>query len=160
MAREALCCVQLDDDARAFHAAVQLLRRVEPFLHYPFGDLSATLLSQLRRRHYALTVQGERVVGYAGWALCDRDMARDWVEDRRVPTTAETLAGSTVVIMTFCALIRPAVFVQLRHIRELYPGTEFYFRRAYQDARSRPGRLLNMTGRSTRGNRASGQTRG
>ncbi len=55
--------------------AVNLLRHTEPFSTYAFGPFAGNLMGQIKRKHYVFTLEGKRVLGYAGWALCDPEIA-------------------------------------------------------------------------------------
>ena len=131
--QETIQCVRTEDQQRAFEGVARLLLSVKPYCDYKFGPLANVLLGQISRSHYAFALQGKSVVGYAGWALCEPEVARDWIEGRRTPLAEECAFGSVVVLTTFHAQARAAVFALTRHMRKRYPGHEFVFRRDYGD---------------------------
>ncbi|MCG8357138.1 MAG: hypothetical protein MI920_16360 [Kiloniellales bacterium] len=129
--QEPLQCIQGSDGSRALEGAVRLLRGVEPFSKYQFGPFVSVLLGQIRRRHYVFTIRGKQVLGYAGWALCDPDVARAWVQGNRAPSEEECYLGSTVVFPVFYAKSPGALAFQVRHLKGLLPGREGIWRRDY-----------------------------
>ena len=123
--------------------AVNLLRFVEPFSTYAFGPFAGNLMGQIKRGHYVFTLQAKRVVGYLGWALCDREVATAWLDQRSMPSFEECEDGECWVGLTFHAVTREACFFQSRHVRRLYPNCEVMWRRDYGDRR-RDARLANV----------------
>ncbi len=139
---EKLQCTRHPNQVQALGMAVNLLRNVKPFSAYAFGPFISNLMGQIRRRHYVFTLQGKQVVGYAGWALCDPEIAEAWLERRRMPSYEECVDGECWIGLTFYAASREVCFFQARHIRNLYPGCKVVFRRDYGERR-RGTRLSN-----------------
>lgn len=141
-----LRCIRLDDPYRALGLAANMLAKVEPYAQYRMDGLIPTLMAEIQRGHYLFTLKGERVLGYAGWALCTPELARAWVEGRYKPNYAECVNGSAPVLVTFHSKSRAATVLQIRYLRSLYPGQEVFFRRYYGDGHSRHARVLNVAG--------------
>jgi len=138
-----LSCVRLKDTYKALGLALSVLSKTEPYDRYPFGGLVRTVMGEIQRGHYVLTLEGRRVLGYAGWALCRPETAEAWVAGRAVPCYEDCLNGPCPVLVTFHSKSRAATFRQIRHMRQLYPGARIYFRRDYA-GRSRSAQVLNL----------------
>ncbi len=137
-----LQCTRHPNQVQALGMAVNLLRNVEPFSAYAFGPFVSNLMGQIRRRHYVFTLPGKRVVGYAGWALCDPEVAEAWLERRRTPSYEECVDGECVVFLTFYTATPEAFKFQARYLRNLYPNRKVTWRRDYGDRR-RGVRVVN-----------------
>jgi hemolysin-activating ACP:hemolysin acyltransferase len=137
-----LRCLQLRDPMQAYGHTVNLLRKTEPFRHYRFGSFAGVVLGQILRKHYVLTLAGKEVVGYFGWALCDKAIAEAWIERNYVPTFEECNGGDTFVIATFYGKTKQVTFFTTRHVRKMYPNIEVYGRRDYGE-RLRPMKVSN-----------------
>ncbi|MDP6344566.1 MAG: hypothetical protein QF578_24570 [Alphaproteobacteria bacterium] len=73
---EPLKCSRAENDMVALGVAANMLIAAPPFDGMRARDLIGTLLGQISRRHYVFTVQGDQILGYAGWALCAEDIGR------------------------------------------------------------------------------------
>ena len=139
-----LTCAQLADPYKALGLALSALSKVEPYAGYKFGELTGTVMGQIQRRHYVFTFQDKLLVGYGGWALCAPETARAWLAGQAVPDFRACLDGPNPVLVTFHAKSRAATFVQIRHMRRLYPGREIFFRRDYAGRRTRIASVVNV----------------
>jgi hemolysin-activating ACP:hemolysin acyltransferase len=139
-----LTCCQYDDPIYALGRAVELLRHRAPFVDYKFGTLSNVLMGQIRRGHFVFTEQEQTAIGYAGWALCDEDIARAWIRRERVPTYAQCESGNSWVGITFYAATKQVCFAQARWIREKYPNMKGFGLRDY-GKRRRASTVVNRT---------------
>ncbi len=146
----AFSCRRFPNPHAALGRAVNLLRGVEPFASYRFGQLSGTLMGQVRRNHYLFTFRDKRIVGYAGWALCEAEMARAWVEGGYVPTYEECLKGDSWIGMTFYADAPGACLYQARQCRLSCPNHKVFFRRDYH-GRQRTTEVFNRIRDADRG---------
>jgi hypothetical protein len=137
LADKPVVCRRFGRPLVAFGAAVDLLRMHKPFSEAKFGTYAAVLRGQIARQHYVFAVQGERAVGYAGWALCSEEIARAWTERRYTPAYAECLAGDSWVGLTYYARSRQITFALMGHIKKRYPGYRIFGLRRYEDGRER-----------------------
>jgi len=128
---------QLSEETTALGQAVNLLRRKKPFSSYPFGRFANVLTGQIRRRHYLFTFEENIPVGYVGWALCNEEAARAWIENRQVPSFAECCDGNCWVGITFYAESPKICQAQVRHLKKLYPGYKVFGIRDYGDREKR-----------------------
>jgi hemolysin-activating ACP:hemolysin acyltransferase len=126
-----LVCSRLSDPVHAFGLALDLLFTRPPFRDYALGPFAATVKGQIKRGHYVFTFRDGVPVGYVGWALCEKAVARAWIERRRVPRHEECLAGCYWVGFVFCARDREVTVHQARYCRRQYPDHEFAYLREY-----------------------------
>ncbi|MCW9032895.1 MAG: toxin-activating lysine-acyltransferase [Rhodospirillales bacterium] len=125
-------CRKLKEPFQALGVAINVLRRVSPYANYPFGKLSNVLMGQVRRGHYVFTFDDEGTpVGYVGWALCDEEIARKWMEGEYVPSSEECKNGDCGLVVTFYAANKEALLAQTRYCREKYPNIKVFGIRDY-----------------------------
>ena len=128
----------------ALGAAVNFLRGVPAFASFDFGAFAATLAGQIERGHYFVVRDGERVVGYFGYALCDAAIAQAWMEGRHVPTFDECRGGDVIVGMTMHATSREVSAFLIRESLAQLPKGRVLFRRHYANGKpQRLGTILN-----------------
>ncbi len=140
-------CRRHSSDIHALGMAVNLLRHTAPFSSYAFGPFAGNLMGQIKRQHYVFTLQGKRVLGYAGWALCDPEVAEAWLEGRYMPTFEECEKGACWVGLTWHAATRAACLFQARYLRDRFPKRNGLWRRDYGDRR-RQVRVTNVLERA------------
>lgn len=131
-------CRQHPNDATSIGMVVELLHEVPPFSDMTARELTGTVIGQIRRGHYVLAVQDERVIGYVGWALASEEIAKGWAEGRHRPTYEESMDGDCVILMMWYAQSAAATRRLARFLRRLYPGYRFYGRRMKDGRPSRP----------------------
>ncbi len=102
--------------------ALHFVARFAPFADFRSTDLVATLDAQIQRGHCLFALDGERVVGYLGWALYDADVAERFA--RGGPAPANTLAhGSDVAWILTAVSVNPAALRALvRALWAQHPG--------------------------------------
>lgn len=135
VAWQMLQCRQFDDPELALGRAVNILRGVEPFRSYDFGKLSNVLMGQVTRGHYLFTLDEKKLVGYMGWALCQEEIAKAWIERRYIPTFKECNEGDCWVGITIFAATTQVLRFQARACREIYPNFTAYGIRDYGNRR-------------------------
>lgn len=131
-------CRQHRYDVAAIGMAVELLHDVHPFREMTAHELIATIIGQVRRKHYVLAVEGEEVIGYVGWALSSEAVAKGWAEGRHRPSYDECEGGDCVILMMWYAESAAATRRLAKYLRREYPGHRFYGRRMKQDRTPRP----------------------
>jgi hemolysin-activating ACP:hemolysin acyltransferase len=139
----ALTCRRYEDPIYALGRAVELLRHRTPFAAYGFGKLANVLMGQIRRGHFVFTEDARTAVGYAGWALCDEEVALAWIRRERVPRFEECIDGDCWVGITFYAASPEVCFAQARWLRRKYPDMKGFGLRDYGD-RQRPVAVSNQ----------------
>ena len=132
-----------ESDIHALGMVVNLLRFTEPFTGYAFGPFTGNLMGQIRRKHYFFTLEGKRIVGYAGWALCQPDVAEAWLAESYEPKYEECLDGPVFVGLTWFSTESKVSFHQARVLRRLFPNQTGLWRRDYGDRRRR-ARVYNL----------------
>jgi hemolysin-activating ACP:hemolysin acyltransferase len=129
--------------AVALGMAVSFLMTKPAFANLRFGDWSRILVGQINRGHYCFVIDAaNRVQGFAGWALTNKESAEDWLEGRRALSYAESQAGDCVVVNAWAADSPEVQRFLVEEARKLLAGKQtLYFKRHYQDGSTRPVRL-------------------
>ena len=127
-------CRQFKEPFQALGAAINMLRRVEPYANYEFGKMANVLMGQVRRGHYVFTIdENGTPVGYVGWALCEEEVARKWMSGDYTPTSEECESGDCGLVITFYAANKQALLAQTRYCRVKYPNIRVFGIRDYGD---------------------------
>lgn len=112
-----------------FAAVLTYLAAREPFRSMPLGPIAESVSGAVKRGHYILAVEAERVVGVTCWALTDYDTGIRWTSGGTPPAYEQTLAGDTVVLMLGGGA-HPRVALQgVRDIARRYPGMRYLMNR-------------------------------
>ena len=126
----------------ALGMAVAFLMRDPAFARLPFGHWSSVLAGQITRRHYVFIVDGNRIVGFAGWALTTKDKAEGWLAGRQEISFANSRHGDVVVINAWKATTPVANRFLLNVVRGVIMSkTDVYFKRHYANGTARVARL-------------------
>lgn len=141
--RPALRIVRSSNPATALGLAVSHLMGKPAFARLQFGDWSRILVGQINRGHYCFAADAEdRICGFMGWLLTDRDKAEAWVEGRRGLGFADSQAGDCVVLNAWSADSLAVTHLLRRHARRIFADkATLYFKRHYPDGSTRPARL-------------------
>jgi hemolysin-activating ACP:hemolysin acyltransferase len=129
--------------AMALGLAVNHLMTKPAFANLRFGDWSRILAGQINRGHYCFAIgAGNRIVGFAGWALTTRDKAEVWVEGRGGLSFEDSRAGECLVFNAWSADDFKVHRFMVDEARKLVRDKEtLYFKRYYPDGTTRPVRL-------------------
>jgi hemolysin-activating ACP:hemolysin acyltransferase len=137
-----LRAVQPRNGHLALGMAVSFLMRDPAFARLIFGHWSRVLVGQINRRHFVFVVDGEQVVGFAGWALATKNNAEAWLTGRRELTYEESKAGEIVVVNAWKAATPAAHRFLVDAVRRVIQSKDaVYYKRFYSDGRTRPVRL-------------------
>lgn len=112
---------------QALGAASLFLSQEPPFSNYPFGMWVDTLKGQILRNHYFFSVLEEQIVGYQAWALTSHEVAQIWIENSRLLTYEECLAGPCVIVMANRALSSNVLRHQVKVTRALHSQSEVVY---------------------------------
>jgi hemolysin-activating ACP:hemolysin acyltransferase len=118
----ALTTRMIDQPYLALGIAVHFLSRRQPFAGFRFGDLVQTVDGQIRRRHALFSFEGQRVVGYLGWALCEEEDAREFARTGRPPPPERLARGDVVWLLTAASVTPGALKAMIDAGKSLYPG--------------------------------------
>lgn len=129
-------------DANAYAAlgrAVSYLMIKPSFAKQPFGVWSKTLTGQINRKHYFIVLRGNKVVGFAGWALVDEARAASWMSGGADFSSADCVNGDCMVINAWAADDDAVNRFVLRELRKSAVGLKTaYAKRFYPDGSVRP----------------------
>jgi hemolysin-activating ACP:hemolysin acyltransferase len=134
--------VRLKDPAAALGQAVAYLMTKRAFALQPFGVWAKVLVGQINRGHYFLMHDGQRMVGFAGWARVKEKTAEDWLADRSDFSFAQSNEGDCLVINAWAADSTAIHRLMVDHFRILGGGQKrLYFKRFYENGTVKRSRL-------------------
>lgn len=99
----------IDQPYLALGIAVHFLARRDPFSGFRFSELVHTVDGQVRRKHALFAFDGDRVVGYLGWALCTEAQAQEFARTGRAPVSFNGDEGEIVWLLTTAAITPSAL---------------------------------------------------
>lgn len=137
-----LRAVRPRDNRQALGIAVSYFMTDPVFARLPFGQWSRVLVGQINRGHYLFAMEGERVVGFVGWALTTKEKAEAWLTENRDVGFADSMAGEVVLINGWKASSAAAQRFLVDAVRRVIREKEMvYAKRFYRNGRARPVRL-------------------
>jgi hemolysin-activating ACP:hemolysin acyltransferase len=137
-----LSSVQPADPRAALGMAVSYLMSDAVFARLPFGQWARVLTGQVNRRHFLFVLEGDRVAGFAGWALTTRERAEAWLTSNRDFGSAEGASGDVALVNVWKAASPAVNRFMIAALRPLLHEQSFvYSRRFYPGGRVRPVRL-------------------
>lgn len=126
----------------ALGMAVSFLMADPAFQRLRFGHWARVLGGQIRRRHFLFVIDRDKVVGFAGWALTQKDKAEQWLAGRAELSLQDCLDGDFVIINAWKAATPEANQAIVDTFRQMFAAKQaLYFKRFYADGRVRPSRL-------------------
>jgi hemolysin-activating ACP:hemolysin acyltransferase len=131
-----------DNRAMALGLAVEYLMKKPAFAKLPFGHWSRVLTGQIRRGHYVFVLQGNKVVGFGGWAAATEAEAEAWLAGQPDATEISGAAGECAVINAWAAdgpEVNDALVAEA--MRRTSEFRMVYAKREYEDGRVRPLRM-------------------
>jgi hemolysin-activating ACP:hemolysin acyltransferase len=139
---EGLRAVRLGNGHQALGMAVAFLMADPAFQGLRFGHWARVLAGQIRRGHFLFVMDGNNVVGFAGWALTSRENAEEWLAGRGELSYQDSLAGEFVILNAWKATTPAANRLLIDAFRRLFRSKQaLYYKRFYADGRMRPARL-------------------
>jgi hypothetical protein len=139
--------VQLNSSFDAFGAVMNFLSEIPPFKSFELSILSQVIRTQLHYGQHLAAINGETIIGYAGWLRTTSLEAASWVEGRSI-LTARFDANADAAALTVFAVTQPTVTRRLiRGARTLNPGAKVYFKRGPESAarRTRKATVFNFS---------------
>ncbi|MXQ10012.1 hypothetical protein [Microvirga makkahensis] len=138
----AISIQQVPDVDAATGLAVTYVAAHAPFGAYRADRLVGAVAGQIRRRHYAFAVRNGIAVGYVGWALCSREIARKWLEHNEAPTSEQCSEGDVLVVTMVVADDAEALRRLHAYLRKRYNGRPYMGLRSSKAEKSiRQGRM-------------------
>lgn len=148
--REPIKIVQLNSSFDAFGAVMHFLSGISPFRSFELGLLSQVIRTQLHYGQHLAALNGENIIGYAGWLRTTSQEAANWVEGRSI-LTARFDGNADAAALTVFAVSQPTVTRRLiRGARALNPGAKVFFKRSPESSarRARKATVLNFSSNS------------
>ena len=123
--------------------AVDHLMTKPAFARLPFGEWARILTGQIHRRHCCFALdQHSQTLGFAGWALTEREKAEDWISGRSLLAPSDAREGDCIIFNVWSAETSEVHHFMLGQFRKLFADKRYvYFRRHYRDGRTRSVRL-------------------
>ena len=139
--------VGLAPSFQAFGMVLDFLAESDPFGMFELSAIAPVIRTQLHAGHNLAALQGDRMIGYAGWLLTNEKTGSEWLENRAIlrPLRAEDSDAAALTI--FASEDKGVTLRLIRGARELNKGRRVFFKRGY-DAQVKTGRkstVLNMT---------------
>lgn len=132
--------MQFPRPAFALGLAASFLATRRPFSIQPTQQFIGTLLGQIERKHYLITLEDQKVIGFLGWGLCSMEVAEAWANAEKTPTFAECNGGDTVLLFSVAATSAKVVRAQRKALKERYPDYPLIGRRV-KGGKARPLRV-------------------
>ena len=108
------------------HAAIGLalvfLAGRKPFAAFSASELARTVAGQVRRGHCLMAFEGDRIVGYLGWACFSRADALEFRRTQVLPPESRADGTEVVWLLTAAASAPGALRLLLSEGRARYPG--------------------------------------
>lgn len=137
-----LQAVRPRNSREALGMAVSYFMTDPVFARLPFGQWSRVLVGQINRGHYLFAMEGEKVVGFVGWALTTKEKAEAWLTENRDIGFADSLAGEVVLINAWKATSPAANRFLLATMRRVVSDKAMvYAKRFYRGGRVRSVRI-------------------
>jgi hemolysin-activating ACP:hemolysin acyltransferase len=125
--------------ALALGLAVEHLMSKPAFARLPFGQWSGILVGQINRKQCCFVIDRDnKVQGFAGWALTDREKADAWISGARPLSSGESQGGDCIIFNAWSAHSPDVHRFMLAEFRNIFGHKRHvYFRRHYKDGRTR-----------------------
>ena len=114
--------VRLPERYAALGVAVHFLARRKTFDRFPFSELVATIDGQITRGHYHFAFQGNRLIGYVGYALYGTADAEAFAMTGRLPPADQASGADVVWLLTLAAVEDAAVEAFKKRIKADFAG--------------------------------------
>jgi hypothetical protein len=110
------------------------LSKRKPFADHTAGALAAAIRVQLETQNNLLALQGEVIVGYAGWMDVTKENADSWLKGES--QLVQVASGKTEVaaLTIFVADLSGVTPKLIRGARDLNPNISVVFRRGYEQS--------------------------
>jgi len=139
--------VGLAPSYQAFGMVLDFLAESDPFGMFELSAIAPVIRAQLQAGHNLAALQGERMIGYAGWLLTHEKTGTEWIENRAILRPLAADASDAAALTVFASEDKAVTLRLIRGARELNKGRRVFFKRGY-DAQVKTGRkstVLNVT---------------
>jgi hemolysin-activating ACP:hemolysin acyltransferase len=134
--------IQPRDPRVALGMAVSYLMTDPVFARLPFGQWSRVLAGKINRGHCLFVLDGEKVVGFVGWALATQERAEAWLTQNRDFSSQDGATGEIILVNAWKAGSPAANRALVEAFRVVIRDRKkVYARRFYPDGTVRPVRM-------------------
>ena len=139
--------IGLSPTFQAFGMVIDFLSDSEPFGTVEVAAIAPVIQTQLLEGHNLAAMEGERMVGYAGWLLTTIATGEEWAENRAILRPLKPEESDAAALTIFVSDDKAATLRLIRGARELNKGRRVFFKRGYdgQLKHSRKATVLNVS---------------
>jgi hemolysin-activating ACP:hemolysin acyltransferase len=143
-AKPSLRLARPENPNAALGIAVSYLMTKPAFANLKFGDWSRILVGQINRKHCAFVLDAnDKICGFAGWGLTSQDKAEAWANGTRPLRYEDCVSGDCLVFNAWAADDKSIHRFMVDETRKLGQNLRtLYFKRHYEDGRSRGTRIV------------------
>jgi hemolysin-activating ACP:hemolysin acyltransferase len=128
---------RIPDRFAALGIACHFLARRENFTTFKFGEFVNTVDGQITRNHYYFAFVGQKMVGYAGYAVYSHEDARKFATTGVAPPDDRASGQDVLWLLTLAATDAVAVDSITRQLSHDYAGRRMMTVRMKADGRRR-----------------------
>jgi len=118
---EAPAILRPRDPLAALGMALHFLGQREPFASFPSKVLITTVDGEIRRGHYLMAFEGQRLTGFLGWVMLGDAVAERFAQSLVAPAPEEMQGEDVVWVLTVCATSRDVLAALVRTARHQHP---------------------------------------
>jgi len=135
--------VKPQNQTYALGLSIEVTARHDAYGGIPFAEWVQILVGQIARNHYFFVIDGSgNVVGYAGWAVADRDEAVAWLEKGKALPHDRCREGDCVILNAWVADNAAVRNFMIEHAGAELDGQKMLFaKRVYPDGKVRAVKL-------------------
>ena len=144
---KAIVIVGLAPTFQAFGLVIDFLSESDPFGSFEVSSLAPVIRRQLQDGHNLAAMQGDRMVGYAGWLHTTAETGNEWSENRAILTPLPADQSDAAALTIFVSSDKSATQRLIRGARETNKGRRVFFKRGYDGTlkKSRKSTVLNFS---------------
>jgi hemolysin-activating ACP:hemolysin acyltransferase len=122
----------------ALGRAVAYLMRKPNFENQRLGRWGRILVGQVNRNHYFFVIDEKmQVVGFAGWAMTDKEKALAWLHENKPLSFEDSKSGDSMIINAWAADTGEVNRFILKSLRQIAIDKNIYAKRFYSDGTTR-----------------------
>jgi hypothetical protein len=125
----AISIIHLNRSFEAFGLVMDFLSRVEPFSTFEVETLANVIRMQLRDSFHLAAMQGNVMIGYAGWLRTTTAEANAWTEGRGILLARNGPEADAAALTVFAVTDPEATRRLITGARELNKGVRVFFKR-------------------------------
>jgi hypothetical protein len=129
--------LRIPDRFAALGIACHFLARRKTFDGYKFSEFINTIDGQIARGHYCLAFIGQKMVGYAGYAVYSHEDARSFAATGVAPPDERASGQDVLWLLTLAGIDNAAVDAMTRQLSHEFAGRRLMTVRVKPDGKRR-----------------------